>query len=383
MTHKADLSFFDLKRPWSERKDLILAYYLKPYLWKLAKKNRPILLVDGFAGPGRFEDGSDGSPLIICKAARSAKQEGLSVDVRVLCVEINPVLCARLRSHTSEFAGVAIEEAKFQDILPRIEVFARTGTVFLYLDPFTVTGLAWTDLDRVFQFAHADSSIEVLLNFSGAALARVGCAILRINDPPAAEESDTNLLNSQGIDESELSAVLGGDWWKQHIQAKCPFADKVARITEGYCAKLRTRFNEVCWHDIKERSEHVVPKYTLVFGSRHPHALGLMNDAAVKSRGRLAEDEAPRDSLLFEARSEELVPDISKLPAIVLATVKGTVTRHAATTQVIRRDFGRFTGSQIRKAINELVDSGRMKNSTGKSRMNDKVLVWVTPADSR
>ena len=67
--HSTDDQFFEVKRPWSKIKDQILGAYLKPYLAKVKQLGKPIVLIDGFAGKGRFRDGSDGSPLIMCKVA--------------------------------------------------------------------------------------------------------------------------------------------------------------------------------------------------------------------------------------------------------------------------------------------------------------------------
>jgi three-Cys-motif partner protein len=67
--------FFRAKRHWSKIKDEILANYLVPYLKKVAKLGQRIVLVDGFAGPGLFEDGTKGSPLIICEQAERTVPE--------------------------------------------------------------------------------------------------------------------------------------------------------------------------------------------------------------------------------------------------------------------------------------------------------------------
>ena len=87
MGHKADKSFFDEKRHWSKRKDKILECYLPPYLSKIATQGHPVLIVDAFAGPGRFGDGEPGSPLIICQSIRKSLSKGLSVSVSALCIE--------------------------------------------------------------------------------------------------------------------------------------------------------------------------------------------------------------------------------------------------------------------------------------------------------
>jgi three-Cys-motif partner protein len=61
--------FFKGKRPWSKIKDRILNSYMSPYMAKVNQRGQPILVLDAFAGPGRFDDGQPGSPLIICQAA--------------------------------------------------------------------------------------------------------------------------------------------------------------------------------------------------------------------------------------------------------------------------------------------------------------------------
>ena len=64
--------FFEGKRPWSVIKDQVLKDYMSPYLAKIKNLKKPILLVDGYAGPGVFDDRQPGSPLIMCQAAAKA-----------------------------------------------------------------------------------------------------------------------------------------------------------------------------------------------------------------------------------------------------------------------------------------------------------------------
>src|SRR5437016_1890891 len=66
---KSSDDLFEGKRPWSKIKDTVLADYMVPYLAKVNKLSRPILLIDGYAGPGIFEDGTRGSPIIMCEKA--------------------------------------------------------------------------------------------------------------------------------------------------------------------------------------------------------------------------------------------------------------------------------------------------------------------------
>ena len=284
MGHKANNSFFDHKKPWSKRKDLILDYYLKPYLAKVAKLGRPILLVDGFAGPGRFRDGSLGSPLIMCQRASEAINRG--TQVQVLCIEQEREFYEPLVRNLKPHPFATVRNCTFLSVLPEIEGLARDHTVFLYIDPWAIEGLEWESLDRVFRHVgDSRASVEVLLNFFAAVFARRARSALALDlqsvdaDSVADDLSDKLTTSLSRI--QRLNRVVGGDWWQEVMKRQNDFPVEVAEIMSGVCHQLRSRFREVCYHAVKEHTSYTTPKYYLVFGSRHEDAFMLINDAAV------------------------------------------------------------------------------------------------------
>jgi hypothetical protein len=126
---------------------------------------------------------------------------------------------------------------------------------------------------------------------------------------------------------------------------------------------------------VREHWRHKIPKYVLVFGSRHPDALEIMNDAMNKSREAFAEESAD-SGLLFELRPESVVPDREKIRAAILQEGSSKQSRGKLVLSVIRKEFGKASSSQLRKMISELISSGDLASSTGKSRLNDEVDVW-------
>ena len=188
MPHRADPSFFDEKREWSKRKDQMLDFYLEPYLPKVARLGKPILIVDGFAGPGRFKDGELGSPLIICEQVAKRIEAGCSVPIEVLCVESDSQLFADLADNIGGYRFAQARHQTFLESVDEIEQLARDHTVFLYLDPFAITGLEWASLDRVFRFLDAHRSIEILLNLNGSALGRTARQALGMTAPEVADD---------------------------------------------------------------------------------------------------------------------------------------------------------------------------------------------------
>ena len=56
--------------PHTQAKHDLLANYLKRWFPILSRYQSRLLYVDGFAGPGEYRDGSEGSPLLVLGGAR-------------------------------------------------------------------------------------------------------------------------------------------------------------------------------------------------------------------------------------------------------------------------------------------------------------------------
>ncbi|HUV62293.1 MAG TPA: three-Cys-motif partner protein TcmP [Sedimentisphaerales bacterium] len=382
MGHKADKSFFNEKRHWSKRKDRILECYLPPYLSKIATQGHPILIVDAFAGPGKFGDGELGSPLIICQSIQESLSKGLSVPVAALCIEADKEAFSELNESIEQFPFAEARHGKFGDCIQEIQEKAKDHSVFLYVDPWTVEGLEWDHMDHIFQhLSISKMSIEILMNFNARSFARRGLAALKLAIP----ELDLKIEDSEEVDAplaappslEGLNTVVGGDWWQNILERASSFPEKVQDMTDGVCERLRKRFKEVCKHAIKALPHHVVPKYYLIFASRHPDALILMNDEMVKSQQTLAELAKPRSPTLFEMRSTDLVPDIEKLPSIILRHASQPKERGIIILDVIRECFCQFSVKQIRGCIHGMLKERKLKSETGKIRINDTVRIFA------
>jgi len=65
--------FHATQRPWAVIKHGLLQY-VELFLGKLGRAGKKVYYVDGFAGPGRLEDGSEGSPLTVARIAQNPRQ---------------------------------------------------------------------------------------------------------------------------------------------------------------------------------------------------------------------------------------------------------------------------------------------------------------------
>jgi three-Cys-motif partner protein len=158
------LDFFREKRPWSKYKDLILDYYLEPYLQKVKILRKPILIIDCFAGPGKFDDDQLGSPLIIAEKLHKLYKSGYQVTA--LFIEANKELYARLEENTRDLIfPIKTRHGNFNEFTNEISNLARDHSIFVYLDPFKPSHLLFDQMRSVYEQLQAGQSIEVLINF--------------------------------------------------------------------------------------------------------------------------------------------------------------------------------------------------------------------------
>ena len=381
MSHKADSTFFDRKREWSSRKDSVLRYYLKPYLTKLTSGARGVTLVDGFAGPGVFGDGEEGSPLIVSAAAREINRRRGSNQVEVICVESDPELASALEVNLRPFTGVAeVWQGVFLDQVECLIERISGRAVFLYLDPFAVIGLDFEVLDRFFRLVQEGHSVEVLLNFNSAAFGRCCRAALGRHVPepePSEEDAESDDLSIPRPDLARLDAVVGGEWWREIFSSEETFAQQVAACADGLAARLRVRFPEAECFPIKAQPHHTVPKYHLVFATRVEVAIGLVNDAANKAFRTQAQRGAGDGQFdLFDIRDlspHDLTGTDQEAEGLVLEAADGPRTRDGLVYAVIRGKLGRFSQTQLRNVIVRLVKRGVLSH-TG-SQLSGTVVV--------
>src|SRR6187551_3735911 len=112
--------FFRAKRPWSRYKDSILNHYLDPYIPKVATLRKPILIVDCFAGCGRFGDGEPGSPLIIAPLIKKWR-DNKGIQITGEFIEAVPSNFERLRNYLEPHSAfTTARPGTFDEHLPEL-----------------------------------------------------------------------------------------------------------------------------------------------------------------------------------------------------------------------------------------------------------------------
>jgi three-Cys-motif partner protein len=375
-------NFFDKKRDWSKYKDFILGYYLEPYVPKVNTLRKPILVVDGFAGRGEFDDGQPGSPLIIATTVKKWRDKG--VPIRGIFIEADPDNYAHLKKAINEHRDYAdVRFGSFDDHLPDIARQAKQNTVFLYVDPYTVRGLIFDRMKAVYdQIRLSSMSIEVLINFNAAAFMRWALAAVKRHQDIPAETADEPLDQLEEATEgpvelATLNAIAGGDYWKPiALDSSLDLPQKMDRFTDEYMGRMLSSFTYVARCEIKAKYHHKVPKYYLIYATRHEDGLELINDAMCKARVEFLGSEFKKN-FLFDLTPEAELPDLGELKSELLAVLgkERHLSRKALRLKGLLGHFGRFETKDHNTAIGELLKAGKLSSSTGKTRINDDVVL--------
>lgn len=166
-----ETTVWDLE-PHTRAKHEILKRYLQAWTPILTQGRFPeIMYIDGFAGPGRYSQGEDGSPVIALKAALPwAKRTG--AIIRFLFIERDRDRAQVLRECVGEInppsnlqveiaGGVTFEKA-FGDTLNSYKARgASLPPTFAFIDPFGWTGVPFSAVKTIMKHR----SCEVLITF--------------------------------------------------------------------------------------------------------------------------------------------------------------------------------------------------------------------------
>jgi len=261
------VNFFERKKPWSIIKDKLLSAYLVPYISKISKNKKIIIFIDCFAGKGKFDDGSLGSPLIVMNALTNAKIDQYFVYYieKKYSKELQQNL-EKYDSHKYEIIDGAYEE-NIENILQK----CSNCNVFMYVDPYGIKNLDFSFFELLNQVNC--NSKEMLINFNTGGLIRMIQAKYKfqgnINNDPIEdfeEENETNVIDK----------LYGSPNWKGLIEnykesknyVKCERA-----LSKEYEENLRRIFKYVL--NIPIMNKNVI-KYRLYFGTNNDDGFILM-----------------------------------------------------------------------------------------------------------
>jgi three-Cys-motif partner protein len=273
----------------------IIGRYL--YLWFAIvgsnPKNRRLVYIDGFAGPGRYTNSDKSSPLVALQAAKDALNtfpgKLSETEFCFLFVEKNPKFAASLHEAISAISWPSqfkwkVENGSFEEKVGGIlENFRREGKqlapTFAFIDPFGATGLPFKVIAEILWHA----SCEVLLNLDSDGISRLVTA-------PTVEKN-----------QAHLDLLFGDSSWRTELNPHLPMPQLSAQILALYKKRLRSVAPYVFAFAMNSCEGQL--NYHLVFGSQHYLGLEKMKEAmkAVDQTGTysFSDDTVGQELLVF------------------------------------------------------------------------------------
>jgi three-Cys-motif partner protein len=164
--------------PHSPGKHAVLRRYLDAWIPILGSTRDRIVFIDGFAGPGRYAGGEDGSPVIALKALRDHRfRPKIQAEVTFLFIESEPDRAKHLESeiapiladlgpkvHADVYVG-HFDEMMTAALNTLDEQKKRMAPAFVMIDPFGISDTPMSVVARILQIPKSEIYISFMWEF--------------------------------------------------------------------------------------------------------------------------------------------------------------------------------------------------------------------------
>jgi len=268
--------------PHTAAKHLLLKRYLDAWFPILGSRFNRIYYIDGFAGPGEYLGGQDGSPVIALKSALRHIETGTlsaTVNVKFFFVEANPVFCTHLSRRVEslklpETLSIEIINGEFREVIePALDQLNQTqralAPTFAFVDPFGFKGIPLHIMQRILRFRSCEVFVNVMVDFINRFLQHPNDKVVR-HFPETFGSEDVLRIPEQPGDRKEA-------------------------LLELYRAQLKASASYVGRFDMENRRHRTV--YSLFFATNSDKGFQKMKEAmwsVAPASGGLFSDADPR-----------------------------------------------------------------------------------------
>lgn len=262
--------------PHTLAKIAILKNYLESWfsIFGMTRRGQDVLYIDGFAGPGVYEGGEPGSPVVALVAAAkiSGGSNWFAGKINCAFIEANRTMFSILTERISPFLSnnklsIKSYSTTFIDGFSALKMdlptfFSSEQPLFAFIDPFGVSGAPFSIVKEIL----SSPSSEVLVNFDSDGIARNYRAY-------------TLAINTESKLKSEqlLNSVFDGDEWKNISPLN--YQKIMPEMVELYKSKLLSLPKVKYVISFEMRGVHDQNNYYLIFASQHPLGLRKMKNA--------------------------------------------------------------------------------------------------------
>ncbi len=157
-------------------KHLVLRKYLDAWLPILGSTQGRVIFIDGFAGPGEYSEGEDGSPIIALKAFLNHAARSRMKDVVFWFIEKDPDRFEHLRKLVEPYKKLVGEDrieitcGRFDEevsgLLAKLEGDSKQiAPAFVMIDPFGVSQTPMSIVRQIMQNPKCEVSISFMAEF--------------------------------------------------------------------------------------------------------------------------------------------------------------------------------------------------------------------------
>jgi three-Cys-motif partner protein len=356
-------SYWDEQNLPSVFKHTLLDRYVPQYAGMTGSRSteKRVVFLDGYAGRGRYANGTPGSAERIMKIAA---RQFATVDLAWTCyfVEQDDESAAALRRIVAEYVANGVDahahHGDVEDVLEQVLTAALGSPLFLFLDP-TGIGLPYDVLVRLLKEKRRDvwPPTEVLLNFSLEAVRRIG----------------GHVRSSHGNERTmrRLDVAVNGDWWR-HMFASGVSDEAVERVVTRFTSDLsRDTHTHVVSVPVSRAPKHK-PLYRLVFGTRSDHGLWAFGDSVARATqawwDTIEEVEAREEPDALFGVAQTIRPTLETVEAEAVPVIVGnlaailrdkpTFKAVDETLRVFGDYYGRVREQVVRQAVKRLHGAG-------------------------
>jgi three-Cys-motif partner protein len=254
--------------PHTEAKHEILRRYLEAWLPIMSKYHARIVYLDGFAGPGVYLGGEDGSPVIALETAVKHVLQANFKEIVFFFIErdkrraekLEKVLAERFPNLSNKMKYHVIGAAfapTFELVLNKMdEGGAMLAPTFAFLDPFGFSGLPMKLIGRMMKCEKCEVLVTFMVGF-------------------------INRFMIEGR-EATLNELFATDEWKKANELEKP-EDRIKFLVNLYEKQLKCEGGAQYVRSFAMTNKHNQISYYLVFGTKHPKGLEVMKGAMWKA----------------------------------------------------------------------------------------------------
>jgi three-Cys-motif partner protein len=254
--------------PHTRAKHAVLENYLKGWFPILGKRSGRIIYLDGFAGPGVYTGGEEGSPVIAIRTAIGHKlRKQFTAELVFYFIEKDAARAAKLKEVLKDrFPQIPsgmmyeVEGAEFaptlEQVLDRLEKQgAKLAPTFAFLDPFGFSGLPMNLIGRMLSY----DKCEVLITFMAGFVKRF----------------------TDELRESTLDELFGTDGWRKIRTLDRP-RERLRFLLNLYERQLEQAGGAKHVRSFGMIGDQNQLLYYLVYGTKHWKGLEVMKEAMWK-----------------------------------------------------------------------------------------------------